>query len=71
VDGDRFPGSAEQFKSVNARLQQIAEAEGVEFFDWASELNGGALFYRDGFHPNQAGAMALAKILRERLISRT
>jgi lysophospholipase L1-like esterase len=56
---------------VNARLQQIAEAEGVEFFDWASQLNGGALFYRDGFHPNQAGAMALAKILRERLISRT
>ena len=67
VDRDRFPGSAEQFESVNARLQQIADAEGVEFFDWASQLNGGALFYRDGFHPNQAGAIALAKILRERL----
>ena len=70
VDGDRFPGSAEQFKSVNARLQQIAEAEGVEFFDWASHLNGGALFYRDGFHPNEAGAIALAKILHG-FVSRT
>jgi lysophospholipase L1-like esterase len=67
VNGDRFPGSVEQFKSVNARLQQIAEAEGVEFFDWASQLNGGAIFYRDGFHPNEAGAVALASILRERL----
>ncbi|HEX3187726.1 MAG TPA: SGNH/GDSL hydrolase family protein [Pyrinomonadaceae bacterium] len=67
VDRERFPGSAEHFKSVNARLQQIAEAEGVEFFDWASQLNGGALFYRDGFHPNEAGAVALANILRARL----
>ncbi len=67
VDEDRFPGSAKHFKSVNARLQQIAETEGVEFVDWASQLNGVALFYRDGFHPNEAGAVALAKILRERL----
>ncbi len=69
VDAERFPGSAEHFKSVNLRLQQIAQAEGVEFFDWASQLNSGALFYRDGFHPNQAGAVALANILRERLNS--
>ncbi len=67
VDPDRFPGSDVHFKSVNARLQQIADAEGVEFFDWASRLNGGALFYRDGFHPNEAGAVALAKVLRDRL----
>ena len=67
VDEDCFPGSAEHFKTVNTRLQQIAQTEGVEFFDWASQLNGGALFYRDGFHPNQTGAVALANILRERL----
>ena len=67
VDDDRFPGSVEQFKSVNARLREIAEAEGVEFVDWASQLNSGALFYRDGFHPNEAGAIALANLLRERL----
>lgn len=67
VDRNCFPGSPEQFKSVNARLQQIAEIEGVEFIDWASQLDGGALFYRDGFHPNEAGAVALATILRERL----
>jgi hypothetical protein len=66
VDQKRFPGSAEHFKSVNVRLQQIAEAEDVEFLDWAPRLNGDALFYRDGFHPNAAGALALAKILSER-----
>lgn len=67
VDRKRFPGSAENFKIVNARLQQITEAENVEFFDWASQLEGSALFYRDGFHPNDAGAVALANILREQL----
>lgn len=67
VDQTRFPGSPEQFKTVNARLEQIAAAEGAEFFDWGSSLNGGDLFYRDGFHPNAAGAAALARILRDRL----
>jgi hypothetical protein len=68
VDEARFPGSREQFKTMNARLKQIADAEGVEFFDWASSLNGGELFYRDGFHPNAAGAGALAGILREQIL---
>jgi len=67
VDGTQFPGSREHFNTVNARLKQTAEAEGVEFVDWASSLNGGDLFYRDGFHPNAAGAEALAKILREQI----
>ena len=67
VDRDRFPGSDEHFKSVNACLEQVAQVEGVEFFDWASQLNGGDFFYRDGFHPNGEGAVALAKILRKRL----
>ncbi|HEU4836371.1 MAG TPA: SGNH/GDSL hydrolase family protein [Pyrinomonadaceae bacterium] len=68
VDQARFPGSSGYFKAVNARLKQIAEIEGVEFFDWASSLSGDELFYRDGFHPNAAGADALAKILRERIL---
>ena len=67
VDGTQFPGSREHFNTVNAQLKQTAEAEGVEFVDWASSLNGGDLFYRDGFHPNAAGAAALAKILREQI----
>ena len=41
----------------------------MEFVDWASSLNGGDLFYRDGFHPNAAGADALAKILREQILN--
>ena len=71
VDQAHFPGSPEHFKSVNARLQEIARIEGAEFFDWASLLptnrRQGELFYRDRFHPNGAGAEVLAKILRERL----
>jgi lysophospholipase L1-like esterase len=67
VDETRFPGSREHFRIVNARLKQIAEGEGVEFVDWASSLNGGDLFYRDGFHPNATGADALARILREQI----
>jgi lysophospholipase L1-like esterase len=68
VDQACFPGSSEHFKTVNTRLKQITDAEGVEFLDWASSLNGGGLFYRDGFHPNAVGAGTLAKILRERLL---
>ena len=71
LDQSRFPSSPEQFKLVNARLREIAAAQGVEFFDWASLLsvNGklGGLFYRDGFHPNAAGATLLAKILHPNL----
>ena len=70
VDEARFPGSLEHFKRVNARLKQIADAEGVEFFDWASSLNAGDLFYRDGFHPNVVGATTLAGLLRERIFTR-
>ena len=70
VKHSRFPNSPEYFKSVNARLEEIAIAEGVEFFDWGSLLpsTNGELFYRDSFHPNQAGARALAKLLRQRLL---
>lgn len=70
VDQTRFPGSPEQFKTVNARLKEIAIGEGAEFFDWASLLTAKGtlreLFYRDSFHPNEAGARVLAQILRER-----
>ena len=68
VDEARFPGSPEYFKSVNLRLEDVATVEGAEFFDWGSLLPAnGDLFYRDSFHPNQAGARALANILREYL----
>ena len=73
VDQSRFPGSPEHFQLVNARLRQIATAEGADFFDWGSLLpaNGtrNDLFYRDSFHPNEAGAAALGKILREHVCS--
>ena len=70
VDQTRFPGSPEHFKAVNARLKEIANTEGAEFLDWASLLAGkgsySELFYRDSFHPNEAGARVLAEILRKR-----
>src|SRR5262249_55534228 len=68
---ESFPGSPEHFKAVNGRLKEAAEAEGAEFFDWAAELAQQGrhedLFYRDSFHPNAAGARALAEILQTHL----
>jgi lysophospholipase L1-like esterase len=67
----QFPGSRAYFELVNARLSELASAEGIEFFDWGTALEAKAtsdqLFYRDGFHPNLAGATALAEILRVHL----
>jgi lysophospholipase L1-like esterase len=74
VDEARFPGSGANFASVNARLKQIADAEGTEFFDWGcalkARMSGEQFFYRDGFHPNLAGARALAGVLRSRVCPR-
>jgi lysophospholipase L1-like esterase len=72
VDEARFPGSPAYFESVNDRLKQLAASEGVEFFDWGAELRTAPqeLFYRDGFHPNLAGARDLAEILRLHLCPR-
>ena len=71
VDEARFPGSPAYFESVNTKLKKIAESEGAEFFDWGSVLKAKSSrdewFYRDGFHPNLAGATALAEILRSHL----
>ena len=71
VDEAQFPGSCAYFKSINASLQEIADAERTEFFDWGSVLKASGtheqFFYRDGFHPNAAGATALAEILRSHL----
>jgi len=71
VDEARFPGSSAYFTWVNSRLSEVANAAGAEFFDWGSVLKASAtrqqFFYRDGFHPNLAGATALAEILRSHL----
>lgn len=65
VDDACFPHSSAYFESVNAKLKDVANAAGVEFCDWASLLPAAhaELFYRDSFHPNEAGARALAEIL--------
>jgi lysophospholipase L1-like esterase len=68
VSEDRFPGSPDHFKTVNAKLREVTAREGAEFFDWAAQLTQkdrpADLFYRDGFHPNAAGARVLAQILQ-------
>ena len=64
VDDACFPHSPAYFEAVNAKLQELATVAGAEFCDWGSLLHARAeLFYRDGFHPNAAGARALAEIL--------
>lgn len=71
VDEACFPGSPAYFESVNTKLKEIADSEGAEFFDWGSVLKARSsrdeLFYRDGFHPNLTGAIALAEILHSHL----
>ena len=71
VGKERFPGSPEHFASINAKLNTTAEAESAEFSDWGALLvergRHEDLFYRDSFHPNAAGARALAEILQTRL----
>ena len=71
VDDACFPNSRAYFQSVNAKLKEVADASGAEFLDWASALaekgTHAELFYRDSFHPNEAGARALAEILRQAL----
>lgn len=68
VAQDRFPGSSDYFKTVNAALQEIARTDKVEFLDWGALLPANPdLFYRDGFHPNAAGAVVLAEILQTHL----
>lgn len=71
VDDACFPNSSEYFESVNAKLKEVANTAGAEFFDWASLLQAkgthAELFYRDSFHPNEAGARALSEILLQAL----
>lgn len=71
TDGALFPGSPERFALVNVRLRELAIAQGAEFFDWRTRFEQSpgrpGFLYRDGFHPNQDGARALATILREHL----
>jgi hypothetical protein len=72
IDGRRFPLSPESFQLINTNLSKLADSAGVEFFDWGTRLVDSQseledLFYRDGFHPNEAGARALASILRQHL----
>lgn len=67
VDDQCFPGSPDYFGQINQRLRRMADETGAEFVDWGKSLAAIAerreLFYRDGFHPNLAGAQTLAKIL--------
>ena len=74
VDNLRFPDSPNYFHQVNRRLAALTASAGAEFIDWggcfAALANRERLFYRDGFHPNLAGAQALAGILLDRLKAR-
>lgn len=72
-DRDRFPGSAEHFAMLNARVQTLTGRMCASFLDWAADVEarrGGEPWrYRDGFHPNQAGARLLAEIIHDRMLS--
>jgi lysophospholipase L1-like esterase len=73
-DDRRFPGSAAHFSMLNARLRQLALSHGVDFIDWAVDVERAAdaatWRCRDGFHPSPDGARMLARILRDRLTAK-
>jgi lysophospholipase L1-like esterase len=65
VNETSFPESNIQFQLLNDELRALAEQEEVEFLDWGVEVRRQMvkenLYYRDGFHPNAAGARFLAQ----------
>ena len=70
VSDSQFPGSASHFYKVNVALQRLAGESGSDYLDWGSKLPDDALqtlYYRDGFHPNQAGSRELATLLHAHL----
>lgn len=74
VSGQCFPGSPERFQHINDVLRSVVAEHSAEFLDWGAELvaaypsgDVSDCFYRDGFHPNQAGCVALAGLLATRL----
>ncbi|MEY4094552.1 MAG: hypothetical protein RLZZ53_1751 [Acidobacteriota bacterium] len=66
-----FPGTSAHFEALNARLRRLADEHRVTFIDWAADIDAArgehAWRYRDGFHPNAAGAQLLGTILHRRL----
>jgi lysophospholipase L1-like esterase len=67
ISNRTFPGSQRQFTKANRRISDLAEQHGVEFLDWSNDLDIAesieALYFRDGFHPNEKGAAVLGAYL--------
>ncbi len=69
-DSSCFPGTPEHFRRLNEPLERLARDSGAAFVDWAPAIESSGLRawrYRDGFHPNLAGARLMADLLRTRL----
>lgn len=69
-DENCFPGSPAHFSALNERVRALAAAHRAEFIDWAQNVlarrDSAPWRYRDGFHPNLAGAQLLAGVLYDR-----
>lgn len=67
---DCFPGTPAHYAALNEDLRALAGAAGVDFVDWSRDVEerrgATAWRFRDGFHPNQAGAELLGGILFDR-----
>ncbi len=64
-----FPATRELVDARNRELAALAAGAGAGFLDWSADLaaGGDALFCRDGFHPNAAGAARMAALAHARL----
>ena len=71
VSDKTFPGSSASFRNINQGLRKIAERCGAHFINWEEllghPLNWQQLLYRDGFHPNMAGAKLIGQKLSDHL----
>jgi lysophospholipase L1-like esterase len=71
VDPTIFPGTAELIGRRNTGLRELAARYGADFLEWSPKINNTAGFFcRDGFHPNEWGANAMAKQLLDCLVAK-
>lgn len=67
VSETTFPGSSEAFLSRNQLIKQCAQDTGAIYLELDEGMYFDRHYYRDGFHPNQAGAELMAASLLRQL----
>jgi sialate O-acetylesterase len=59
--------NAERQQQINTLVRNVVELTGAEYLDVSNSLLGKSVFFIDGVHPNNAGAIALANMVFDKL----